>query len=334
MPEIDFVLAWVDGTDKEWRMERAQYSGEAAGDDREERYRDWDILRYWFRGVEKYAPWVHKIFFVTCGHLPEWLDTKNPKLEVTEHKSYIPKEFLPTFNSHTIELNFHRIKGLSEQFVYFNDDFFIINNTRQEDFFVKGLPKDMLALQPVVANTDNVVMPYIYLNNSMLLAKHFDKTSNIKKQPGSYFHIGYPLMYFCYNMLELAFPRFTGFYTVHGPSPFLKSTFETAWRKEGDFLRETCMHKFRDKGDVSQYFIREWQKLSGNFKPANVRRYCRYFELSDNNSRLYSALRKKSCKMLCINDANTAIDFNKIQRELVTCFNEIFPAKSSYELNV
>lgn len=94
------------------------------------------------------------------------------------------------------------------------------------------------------------------------------------------------------------------------------------------------MHKFRDKGDASQYFIREWQKLSGNFKPANVKKYCRYFELSDDNSRLYSTLRKKSCKMLCINDTNTAIDFNKVQRELVTSFNKIFPAKSSYELSV
>ena len=239
---------------------------------------------------------------------------------------------MPTFNSHTIELNFHRIKGLSEQFVYFNDDIFITNPVKQEDFFVNGVPKDMLALQPVVANVDNPVMPYIYLNNSMLLAKHFDKRSNIKKQPGSYFHISYPFMYFFYNMLEMAFPRFTGFYTVHGPSPFLKSTFETIWQEEGDFLSGTCMHKFRDKEDASQYLIREWQKLSGNFQPANVKKLCRYFELGNDNRKLYNTLMKKTCKMVCINDANTAIDFNKVQQELATCFNSIFPVKSSYEL--
>lgn len=331
--EIDFVLAWVDGSDREWQKEKAQYCKENISEDaREERYRDWDILKFWFRGVEKYAPWVHKIFFVTWGHLPVWLNTRNPKLEIVNHASYIPGQFLPTFNSHTIELNFHRIKGLSEQFVYFNDDFFIINYVNQDDFFVNEMPRDMLALQPVVANVDNPVMPYIYLNNSMLLAKHFDKRSNIKKQLGNYFHIGYPFMYFFYNMMEIMFPRFTGFYTVHGPSPFLKSTFETVWQEEGDFLSSTCMHKFRDKGDASQYLIREWQKLSGNFHPANVKKSCRYFELGNDNSRLYNVLKKKNCKMVCINDANTAIDFNKVKQELITCFSSIFPVKSSYEL--
>ncbi|MDE6616417.1 MAG: Stealth CR1 domain-containing protein, partial [Lachnospiraceae bacterium] len=304
--DVDFVLAWVDGSDNEWQKEKAQYCGKNTSEDgREERYRDWDILKFWFRGVEKYASWVNKIFFVTWGHLPSWLNTHNPKLEIVNHASYIPEQFLPTFNSHTIELNFHRIKGLSEQFVYFNDDFFITNPVKQEDFFVNGIPKDMLALQPVVANVDNPVMPYIYLNNSMLLAKHFDKRSNIKKQPGSYFHTGYPFMYFFYNMLEMAFPKFTGFYTVHGPSPFLKSTFETIWHEEGDFLSSTCMHKFRDKEDASQYLIREWQKLSGNFKPANVKKLCRYFELGNDNRKLYNTLMKKTCKMVCINDANT-----------------------------
>ena len=51
--EIDFVLAWVDGSDREWQKEKARYCGEnIQGDDRKERYRDWDILKFWFRGVE------------------------------------------------------------------------------------------------------------------------------------------------------------------------------------------------------------------------------------------------------------------------------------------
>ena len=73
---IDFVMLWVDDTDPEWRKQRNLYSGkdEAMVDNREARYRDWDTLKYWFRGVEKFAPWVNKIYFVTCGHLPEWLN--------------------------------------------------------------------------------------------------------------------------------------------------------------------------------------------------------------------------------------------------------------------
>ena len=226
--EIDFVITWVDGSDDRWQKEKQEtrkHLGIVADvDDRKERYRNWDNLQYWFRGVEKYAPWVRKIHFVTWGHLPKWLNTDHPKLRVVNHEDFIPREYRPTFNSHTIEWNLHRIPDLAEQFVYFNDDMFLTNQVYEEDFFKNGEPVDMLALQPDVANTDNEVMPYIYLNNAMLLAKYFKKYENMTAQPGAYFHVGYPPKYFFYNLMETAFSRFTGFYTVHGPSPLKKST--------------------------------------------------------------------------------------------------------------
>lgn len=335
-PPIDIVLAWVDGADPVWQKQKAECARklgmiENQEDDREERYRDWDILKYWFRGVERYAPWVRRVFFVTCGHLPAWLKTEHPRLTIVKHSDYIPAEFLPTFNSHTIEWNFHRIEGLSEHFVYFNDDFFIMKPMRETDFFVNGKPKDMLAYQPVVANRDNPVMSYIYLNNSMVLARHFDKRENVKKQPGSYFHIGYPATYFFYNILEQMFPRFTGFYTIHGASPLLKETYRILWEKEGDYLAEVCSHPFRSKEDVSQYLLREWQKLSGNFTPANIAGNNHYFELSEDNQALIKAIKKQRYKMLCINDANVPIDFEGVQRQLQEAFTFAFPEKSSFE---
>ena len=101
---IDFVVTWVDGNDPAWQQEKQKYTAVNA-DVRVNRYREWDQLKYWFRAVEKYAPWVNKIHFVTWGHLPEWLDTTNPKLNIVNHKDYIPEEYLPTFSSHTIELH-------------------------------------------------------------------------------------------------------------------------------------------------------------------------------------------------------------------------------------
>lgn len=189
---IDFVIPWVDGNDPEWRREKNMYSGNNTSfssekDIRDERYRDWDNLQYWFRGVEKFAPWVRKIHFVTWGHLPKWLNTKHPKLHIVNHTDYIPAQFLPTFNSHTIEWNFHNIEGLSQNFVYFNDDIFVLQKVEPKDFFKHGKPVDMLALQPDVANADDQVMPYIYLNNAMVLAKYFDKRSNMKKTARSIF---------------------------------------------------------------------------------------------------------------------------------------------------
>ena len=72
---------------------------------------------------------------IRCGHYPDWLNLDCPKLRFIKHEDYIPKKYLPTFNSHTIELNFNRIKELSERFVYFNDDMFIIDYMEKSDFF-------------------------------------------------------------------------------------------------------------------------------------------------------------------------------------------------------
>lgn len=338
MQEIDFVIAWVDGADPAWRAEK-RACAERLGltraaedaDDREERYRDWDNLRYWFRGVEKFAPWVRTIHFVTWGHLPPWLNPNHPKLHIVNHADYIPQQFRPTFNSHTIELNFHRIEGLSEQFVYFNDDMFLINAMQPEDFFRNGKPCDMLALQPDVANPNDPVMPYILLNDAMTLAKYFNKRENAKKQPGAYFHPGYPLLYFCYNLLEMAFPKFTGFYTVHGPSPLKKSTYQILWQKEKELLTETCFHPFRRRDDVNQYLFREWQKLSGDFVPTNPLRSFRYFDVDNKNSALLQCIQKQSAKEICINDSNFPVEFERVKAELNRAMDALLPQRSAFE---
>ena len=332
---IDFVIAWVDGNDPAWRKEKREYSRQAGllsvSDDREERYRDWDNLQYWFRGVETYAPWVRKIHFVTWGHLPAWLNVNHPKLHIVNHRDYIPEKYLPTYNSHTIEWNFHKIQGLAEQFVYFNDDIFLLKPSHPTDFFVNGKPKDMLALQPDVANIDNEVMPYIYLNNAMVLAKYFDKRKNMREQPGAYFHIGYPLMYVMYNLLEMAFPRFTGFYTVHGPSPLKLDTYRKLWELEPELLDQVCSHAFRSKEDISQYVLREYQKLSGEFVPCNVRKVCGYYDISDENEKLLQDIAERKSKIVCLNDSNHQIPFEKVRDEIKGAFEKTFPQKSSFE---
>ena len=141
MQEIDFVVFWVDGSDPEWQQKKARYKGtpqQAAS----VRYRDWDILKYWFRAVETYAPWVRHIYFVADNQRPSWLNFDHPKLSFVDHRDFIPEEFLPTFQVNTIEDNLHRIKGLSEQFVVFNDDMFINAPIAPDYYFRNGLPCD------------------------------------------------------------------------------------------------------------------------------------------------------------------------------------------------
>lgn len=133
---VDFVVPWVDDRDPVWRAKKAKHTGsELPEGNSEVRYRDWDTLKYWFRGVERFAPWVRYVYFVTDDQMPAWLNVNYPKLRWVKHTDFIPMEYLPTFNSNAIEWNLHRIEGLADHFVYFNDDIFVINDTRPEDFF-------------------------------------------------------------------------------------------------------------------------------------------------------------------------------------------------------
>ena len=95
--KIDIVVLWVDGNDEEWVKEKNEYM-EHKGDKESNRFRDCDNLQYVFRGIEKYVPWINKVFFITWGHTPAWLDTNNEKLVIIKHEDFIPKQYLPTFN--------------------------------------------------------------------------------------------------------------------------------------------------------------------------------------------------------------------------------------------
>lgn len=339
---IDIVIAWVDGNDSKWQQTKALYetpkntisnkNTTTSVDNTIQRYRDWENLQYLFRGIEKFAPYVRTVHFVTCGHLPSWLNTKAAKLHIVKHSDYIPEQYLPTFSSHPIELNFHRISELSENFLYFNDDFFFTSITKPDDFFVNGIPRDMLALQPVVANPQNPTMSHIFLNNSLILCKHFNKRNNIKKQPNKYFKLGYPLIYFIYNLLELTFPLFTGFYTTHGPSPLCKSTLAMIWEKEFEVLNNTCNHRFRHNDDVNQYLIREWQKLSGHFIASNINKFLKYFDAGKDNKAIYQAITNQKYKMICLNDPCFDIDFETGKATIIKAFEKILPDKCSFEI--
>ena len=103
--KVDFVILWVDGNDPEWQASKAKYTADKGQDASANRYREWENLKYWFRGVEKFAPWVNNVYFVTCGHYPEWLNLEHPKLRFVRHEDFIPKECLPTFSSRPIDMN-------------------------------------------------------------------------------------------------------------------------------------------------------------------------------------------------------------------------------------
>ena len=84
---IDIVIPWVDGNDPIWIEEKNKYL-KVNGDKSQNRFRDWGNLQYIFRGIEKFMPWINKVFFVTWGHLPKWINTNYEKLEIVNHKDF------------------------------------------------------------------------------------------------------------------------------------------------------------------------------------------------------------------------------------------------------
>lgn len=327
--KIDFVLLWVDGSDNEWLKEKSKYSPkkiDITNDSR--RYRDYGVLKYWFRAVEKYTPWVNRIHFVTWGHLPSWLDTNNPKINIVNHKDFIPKEYLPTFSSHAIELNIHRIKGLQEKFVYFNDDTFILRKLESSYFFKNNLPTDMWNEDILILDeTTDLNFAHILVNVSKFVNANFSKRECIKKNFSKYLNFKYGKN-LVKNLLLFNWKNFSPCYYVHTCNSYLKSTFDTVWDREYELLDSTCKNKFRNDYDINQYIMKAWQIYSGKFTPKSINRFGDCISLNDNID--FEIIKKRGTDILCINDG-VVDDFEKVQTKLIDAFESILPDKCTFE---
>ena len=327
---IDFVITWVDGNDPKWIEEKNKYSDtKITAANSEVRFRDWENLHFWFRSVEKYAPWVNKIHFVTWGHVPEWLDTTNEKINIVKHEDFIPAEYLPTFSSHTIELNLHRIEGLAEQFVYFNDDMFLTAPTKAEDFFKDGIPLDTAALNCVYFNRDTA--GHYHGADLIVINKNFTLKNSFKGNRLKWLNIKNGKKNCIRTFLLSLWHWFPGFYYQHVANGFLKSTFQEVWEKEYDILNDTCLHKFRQLGDVNQWVMKFWQLASGNFI---VRKdsFAKCIHISEDNfEELCRIVVEGKYSMICANDTEKTVDFINNKVKLNNAFKIILNEKSSFE---
>lgn len=331
MEKIDIVLLWVDGGDPEWQKEKNEYSPVKVDySSSDNRFRDWDNLQYVFRGIEKNAPWVNNIFFITWGHLPKWLNTNHPKLKIINHKDYIPEEYLPTFNSNVIELNLFRIKELSEHFVLMNDDIFFINSVKPEDFFENSKPKDEMVLNAILPMGEKFRISQTNLNNMNIINTNFSKKEFMKKHKSKLLNLRYGSQ-LLRSMLLMPYNCFVGFRNPHICASHLKSTFEMLWNKEYEKLNTTCLNKFRGTNDINHWLMRYWNLCSGNFVPRSPKFGC-YFNLAANNSVLCNHVRNRKSKVVCMNDMSTDFDFEKVKNEINDALQVVLGEKSSFEI--
>lgn len=159
--DIDLVYLWVNGNDPVWRARKNAYVPEEKREDPQVagacRYFDNDELRYSLRSVEAFAPWIRRIYIITDDQSPSWLDTSNPRVRLVSHREIMPADLLPVFSSTVLEWFLPQIPGLSEHFLYANDDYFFSRPVGPDFFFdEQGLPIVRLKVQSLKRHDDDI----------------------------------------------------------------------------------------------------------------------------------------------------------------------------------
>jgi hypothetical protein len=136
--KIDIVYTWVNGDDEVY-IKKCQKYAEDLKDVNPERFRDvYDMLKYSIRSIDKFLPWAGDIYILTQKpQVPDWLDLDNPRIKIVHHEDIFDEEYIPTFSSSVIESYLHKIPGLSEYFIYTNDDFLFGKETGLDKFISK-----------------------------------------------------------------------------------------------------------------------------------------------------------------------------------------------------
>lgn len=320
---IDLVIPWVNGEDPKWQQKAAPYL--SVKDFNGERFRDWGILKYLFRSIDLYLPWINQIYLVTDNQIPNWLDLSNSHVQVIDHREIIDRQFLPTFNSNAILMNAYKIPNLSEHFMIIEDDMLFTRSSRPEDFFINDQPRDFLIESPISPNED---FAYILMNTMMLINRKFNKQQVLKQFRNKYLnpHYGIEIV----RSLGSCFYRhFTGFYNRHCVQPYLKSEFKNVI--ENVFpadCRETISHRVRENRDISEWIVRYYNLVTGNFIPSSPQRY-QYFEIGQFED-IQKALNDEKYVSICINDQDIH-NFNQNMHILHSILNKKFSQKSSFE---
>lgn len=333
--KIDIVLPWVDGFDVEWQKVKEESLKKYCPEETAVsniRFESWDNLQYWFRAVEKNMPWVHKIYFITCGHLPGFLDTGHPKLEVVRHEDYIPREYLPTFNSAPIEMNVHRITGLSENYIMFNDDVFPLQPIPEEYYFRDNVVCDEAVENIIVTATLGPVANmarYMQVNNMVIINRHFKKREVQKAHWDKWYCDDYGELLERTKSLQY-WNDFPGFHDPHMANALKKSVLQKIWDLEWVDLDKASKGHFRSYTDINHYLVRYWQLCEGNFYPRRTLGKV-FFVNMDNYREVADAVAGHRYQMVSLNEDCTPEEFEVIKAEVNAAFQKILPDKSSFE---
>lgn len=322
-PKIDFVFPYVDSNDDNWfktyKKMCIKYNRPIKTRTKENvRIRPWDTLQYVFRGIAKNVPWINKVYLLVEqeSQVPKWLDVNNDKLVIVTHEEFIPKQFLPTYNSGVIEMFLSNIKGLSEYFIYSNDDMYILNALKPEDFFVKIDQDNKTTYLPKIRIRIKELKPKVTMYQKMLL-----NTFNM-----------------CLDNNDVKWP-FVGKYlrSDHSINPILKSTMKMYLDKYTDRVYNSCTTFRTDKNmtqEISNYhhFLYRFKNDLLNDLSLSSKRKTHYTKIKDDTdfNILENEILNSETQILCINDSDI-LNFDKAKKSLVKIFDKKYPDKCEFE---
>ena len=291
---MDIVITYVDGNDPIWKADYEKYTNVPV---MQKRFRDWGTLKYLLRGIEVNMPFIRNVYLVVShpSQVPEWVDQDG--LKIVLHKDIIPEEYLPTFNCNPIEMHLHRIEGLDEEYLYFNDDLYPLAPCKPEDFFRDG--------KGVLNFSKHYIVSGMY--------KHICKNSDTHARKA----LGMPK--------SCAFIR-----PQHTCTAMLKSECEKLY----DILKEDILKSLtrtRTQDNLNQYLFLDYQMFKGlmiNEKISN-----KHFSVAlTSPQKLYSYIMNPTYNLLCVNDVNLKENRYELLREaMLKAFEQKFPNKSRFE---
>lgn len=293
---MDAVITYVDGNDVVWKQD---YEKTTSVPVMEKRFRDWGTLKYLLRGIETKMPFIRNVYLVVShpSQVPQWADQE--QLRIVLHKDIIPSEFLPTFNCNPIEMHLHRIPGLDEEYIYFNDDMFPVGDCRPEDFFRNG--------KPVIGYYRHLIASGMYkkiCRNSDRLAR---KALGMK--PSCFF-----------------------IRPQHICSPMLKSQCDELYAKVEDEIRKTSATRTRTEENLNQYLFLDYMNYKGLVIREKISNK-HYSVAVASPDTLREFLHNPTRNLVCINDVRLSeARYESLRGAILDAFESTFPVKSRFEL--
>ncbi|PPF84093.1 sugar phosphotransferase [Subtercola sp. Z020] len=308
--DIDMVFSWVDGNDIDYqRRRRAQGKGYVTGDgdDSDARYRQIDELKYALRSVYLFAPWVRRIFVATDSPKPAWL-AEHPRVTfVRSEEFFADPSVLPTHNSQAVESQLHRIPGISEYFLYSNDDMFFGRPVQPSMFFSPGGVTKFIEAQTRIG-----------LGENDLARSGFENAARVNRR-----------------LLWEKFGRIITRHLEHAAAPLRKSVLEELEAEFPEDFRRTAASRFRSSTDISvtNSFYHYYALMTGQAVVQEAARV-RYVDTTSRSELglLPDLLRKRSYDFFCLNDGSyPEVDAAERTAAVQSFLEQYFPFPAPWE---